>query len=109
MDGLRAVSLGNAEAHIENLATSSYLIQKYGLANLKIASPAFNENYNLYIAVRKDWPELVSIISKILTVIQPHQHAAIRNRWLSVTYEYGISKAKSSNGFWGQVQWRCSF
>jgi len=93
LDGLKSVSFGNAEAHIENLATAFYLIQKHGLANLKIAAPAFNENYNLYIAVRKDWPELVSIINKIFSVIIPQQHSTIRNRWLPIKDDYGIRKA----------------
>ncbi|MBU3950628.1 MAG: transporter substrate-binding domain-containing protein [Proteobacteria bacterium] len=92
LDGLKAVSLGHAEAHIENLATATHLIQKYGLANLKVAAPVSHENYNLYIAVRKDWPELVTIINKIFTAITAQQRSTIRNRWLSVKYEYGISK-----------------
>ena len=98
LDGLQAVSLGRAEAHIDNLATATYLIQKYGLANLKIAAPISHGNYDLYIAVRKDWPELVSIINKIFAAMTPQQHLTIRNRWLSLTYEYGISKA-------GAIKW----
>jgi PAS domain S-box-containing protein len=91
-DALKAVSLGHADAHIDNLAAATYLIRKHGLANLKIAAPAFNENYDLYIAVRKDWPELASIINKILAAMTPQQHSEIRNRWLSVKFEHGIRK-----------------
>ena len=94
LDALKAVALGDAQAHIDNLATATYLIQKHGLANLKIAAPAFNENYNLYIAVRKDWPELVSIINKTFAVMTPQQHSTIRNRWLSIKYDYGIQKTE---------------
>jgi PAS domain S-box-containing protein len=93
LDALQAVSLGHAEAHIQNLAAATYLIQKHGLANLKIAAPTSYGNYNLYIAVRKDWPQLVSIINKILVFITPEQHTTIRNKWMAVTYEYGIHKA----------------
>ncbi len=93
LDALKAVSIGYAEAYIENLAAATYLIQKHGLANLKIAAPAIYGNYDLYIAVRKDWPELVSIINKIFAVITPQQHSAIRNRWLSVKYDHGIRKS----------------
>jgi PAS domain S-box-containing protein len=92
LEGLMATSLGHAQAHIDNLATATYLIQKQGLTNLKISAPAFNENYNLYMAARKDWPELVSIINKAFTVITPEQHANIRNRFLSVQYDHGIRK-----------------
>jgi len=93
LETLEAVSLGNADACIENLAAATYLIQKYGLANLKIAAPTPYGNYNLYIAVRNDWPELVSIINKIISTITAKQHSEIQNKWLAVRYEHGIRKS----------------
>jgi len=87
---LEATSFGQADATIENLAAASYLIQKNGLTNLKIAAPTPYGNYNLYIAVRNDWPELVGIINKSLAAIPPEAHSSIRNKWLSVRYEHGI-------------------
>ncbi len=92
LDGLKAVSFGKADARIENLAAASYLINQNGLTNLKIAAPTPYGNYNLHMAVRKDWPELLSIINKALAQIEPEQHSIIRNNWLSVRYEFGISK-----------------
>ena len=91
LDALKAVSLGHADADIENLAAASYLFEKEGLANLKVAAPTPYENYKLYMAIRKDWSELVTIINKALDAMTPEEHAAIRNKWLSVRYEYGIS------------------
>ncbi len=90
IDAMVAVSLGQADAHIENLAAASYMIQHKGLSNLKIACPTPYGNYNLYMAVRKDWPELISILNKTLDSIQPGQHSAIQNRWLTVRYEHGL-------------------
>ncbi len=90
LEALQGVSLGVADAHIENLATATYLIDKYGLANLKVAAPFYQENYALHVAVRKDWPELVAIIDKAIAALTPEQHADIRNRWLSVRYEHGL-------------------
>ena len=92
LKGLEAVSFGKADAKIENLAVASYLIQKYGLTNLKVAAPTHYENYNLHMAVRKDLPELLGIINKALHGISPEQHSQIRNKWLSVRYEHGIKK-----------------
>ncbi len=89
-DALEMVSSGSADAYIGNLAAASYFIQKYGYTNLKIAAPTKYKNYDLYISVRNDWPELVSIINKWLAALTPSQHSAIRNSWLSVKYEYGI-------------------
>lgn len=91
LDALRSVSSGAADAYIGNLATCTYLINKYGLVNLKVAAPTEYGNYDLFIAVRDDWPELVSILNKGLDAISPEQHIAIRNNWLSIKYEFGIS------------------
>ncbi len=92
IEALEAVSLGRAQAHIANLAAATYLIQKNGLANLKVAAPTAYGNYNLSIAVRGDWPELAAIVNKVLSGI-PHQlHSTIRNRWVSVPYQAGVGK-----------------
>ena len=93
LEGLKAVSMDVADAYIGNLAAVSYMIEKNGLANLKVSAPTTYGNYNLYFAVRKDWPQLVSIINKALDSMKPGEHAAIRNKWLSVRFEYGISTA----------------
>jgi PAS domain S-box-containing protein len=93
LEALEAVSLGKADAGIENLAAATYLIQKHGLTNLKIAAPTPYGNYNLYIAVRNDWPELVSIFNKIISTITAEQHSEIQNKWLAVRYEHGIRKS----------------
>ena len=93
LEGLKAVSVGLADAYIGNLAAVSYMIEKNGLANLKIAAPTTYGSYNLYFAVRKDWPQLVSMINKALAAMTPEEHAVIRNRLLPVRYEYGIRKA----------------
>ncbi len=91
LEELQAVSVGKADVAIQNLASATYLIEKNGLANLKIAAPTSYGNYSLAIAVRKDWPELVSIINKGLATISQEQHNEIRQRWIGVRYEYGIS------------------
>ncbi|MCP4752925.1 MAG: transporter substrate-binding domain-containing protein, partial [Proteobacteria bacterium] len=90
LKALEAVSFGQVDAHIANLASSSYLMQKHGMVNLRIAAPTSYGNYNLYIAVRKDWPELVTIFNKVLNTIPPQQHTEVKNRWLTVRYEHGI-------------------
>lgn len=87
---LTAVSMGQADAHIENMAAATYLIEKHGLSNLKISGPASYGNYNLYMAVRNDFPELIPLLNKALASISVQQHQEIRNRWLSVQYDYGI-------------------
>ena len=89
-ESLEQVSLGGADATLQNLAAATYLIDKKGLTNLKVAAPSPYGNYNLSIAVRKDWPELVSIFNKALAAVDQHQHEAIRQKWIAVRYEHGV-------------------
>lgn len=92
LEALQAVASGEAEAAVENLAAATYLILHNGLSNLKIAAPTHYKSYDLHIAIRKDWPELVSIIDKILLGITPEQQLEMLNKWLKVRYEHGINK-----------------
>ncbi|MBF0224995.1 MAG: transporter substrate-binding domain-containing protein [Desulfobacterales bacterium] len=90
IQALEAVSIGQADAHVANLATASYLIEKYGWFNLKIAAPTPYGNYDLYFAANTDMPELISIINKVLDLMPQQLHMAIRNKWLSIRYEHGF-------------------
>lgn len=90
LEALEAISLDKADAMIENLAAASYLIEKNGLTNLKIAALTSYIDYALSIAVRKDWPELVTIFNKALAAIPTEKHNEIRQKWISVRYEHGI-------------------
>lgn len=92
LNGLKAVSFGSADAHIENLAAASYMIQKNGLTNIKIAAPTPFSDYKLYMAARGNSPELINILNKSLSSLTTEQHNRIRNKHLSIRYEFGISK-----------------
>jgi len=99
LDALREVSLGHADVTIENLAVATYLIERNGLVNLKIAAPTSLEKYALSIAVRKDWPEMASIINKGLAALPPEKKDAIKQRWImAMRYEHGISS-------WDVTKW----
>lgn len=88
---LEAVAEGRVAASIENLAAAAYLIRKHGLFDLKVAAPTPWAAYTLGFAGRKDWPELISIINKTLAVMPPRLQTDIRNKWISVNYEFGVS------------------
>ncbi|MEN8133579.1 MAG: PAS domain S-box protein, partial [Pseudomonadota bacterium] len=87
--GLQAVALGEVSAYVGNLAAISHAIAHLGLTNLKVAAPT-PYSYPLSMGVRKDWPELVSILDKALASIGPEQARAIRDRWMSVQLEQSI-------------------
>ena len=89
-EALQALSLGEANAYIGNLTIGTYILQQQNLTNIKVAAPTPFDNHNQAMAIRDDWPELASIIDKTLNAMQPEDHEAIRSRWLSIRYEYGI-------------------
>ncbi len=92
-EGLEAVSVGKADAFVGNLAVVSHLIERYNLSNLKVAAPMKEGQDTLHFAVRNDWPQLVTILNKALESITQQEHAALRKRWSSVTYD-GIDLAQ---------------
>ena len=84
---LTAVSLGNADACVANLAVASYLIRKLGLSNLKVAAPTPWGDNKLAMAVRADIPVLAGILQKGLDSIAYEDMDRIRQQWLSLKIE----------------------
>lgn len=83
-EALQCVSDGTEIAFVGNLSTSSYLIKKYGITNLRYITIPSQEPQQLYFAVRNDWPVLVGIINKALNSIDKEQKLAINNKWISI-------------------------
>lgn len=84
---LGAVANGTETVFVGNLATSKYLIRSEGLTDLKLVSFEPEKQQGLYFAVRNDWPELVSIVNKVLDTVTVEEKAAINNRWIGVDVE----------------------
>ena len=89
-EALKALADGRADAYVSSLMAGHYLSLTHGIPNIAVAAPAPFKPNRLEIAVRKDWPELASIIDKSLAAIMPEEHKIIRDRWLSVEYEQKI-------------------
>lgn len=87
---LLALSGGSVDAVVANLSSSAHLIRKLNLINLKAAAPASPEIFTLHFAVRKDWPQLLSIINKALDLVSPDQQRDMEQRWVAVEYKPGI-------------------
>jgi polar amino acid transport system substrate-binding protein len=86
---LKAVASGTADAYVGNLTMASYLIDKLGLGNLKVAAPAPYDN-DLSIGVRKDWPQLQSILDKALAAISEDERRTIRQQSLAIRYDVEV-------------------
>lgn len=92
-EALEAVALGKADAYVGNLAVGSYLIDKLGLTNLKIAAPTAYVDDSYAMAVRKDWPELLIIIEKGMGSLGAADHQSIKQKWFVIPYEHGLNTA----------------
>ena len=80
---LQDVSFGRADAAVVNLATASYLIERHGIANLKVAGDSGRRN-PLAIATRRDQPLLGSIMAKGLASVTPEEREEIYRRWIKL-------------------------
>ena len=81
--GLDKVSFGTADALVANIGAASYYIEKKGLSNLRVAGePGFI--WSLSIAVRKDWPLLLSVLEKAMASISTEEHRRIYRSWIGV-------------------------
>lgn len=88
-EGLKAVMDGRALAFVDNLASISYSMKKLGYNELRIADST-GHSYDMTFGVRKDWPELVSILNKVLDTMPESQKKEINNRWINVRFERHI-------------------
>jgi PAS domain S-box-containing protein len=89
-EALKHLSDGTADAYVGSLMAGHYLSLAHGYPNIVVAAPALFEPNRLEIAVRKDWPELASIITKSVAAIKPEEHQIIHSRWLSIEYQKGF-------------------
>ncbi len=88
-DALVAVSKGEYDAFVGNIATASYTIRQKGLTNIKIAGEVVNR-FDLSVGVRDDWPELVGILQKAIDSIDGKQHTEIHDKWIGIRYEHVV-------------------
>jgi PAS domain S-box-containing protein len=80
---ISAVALGGADAYVGELASATQAIDQLGVRNLKISGEA-PSSFPFCIAVRKDWPEAVALLDKVISGIPAKEQAAIRKKWISV-------------------------
>ncbi|MCG8613061.1 MAG: transporter substrate-binding domain-containing protein [Pseudomonadales bacterium] len=86
LDGLNAVSVGDADAAITFLGAGHYYRNKYLLSNLEYAAVYDKHTANESIAVRRDWPELAAILNKALHSIPEAELQKLRAKWLPADF-----------------------
>lgn len=93
-DVLYAVSTGEADACIINLAVAAHEITRLGLSNLRVAAPTPWSENKLAMAVRNDWPILATILEKTLKSITQEEKDRIQKKWITLEYEQPYNTAK---------------
>ncbi|MBT3196650.1 MAG: transporter substrate-binding domain-containing protein [Gammaproteobacteria bacterium] len=94
LETLQAVIQGETEAAIIDLDTATPLIQAHSMTQLKIDTHVFDKKDALSIAVRKDWPELLSIINKGLAAIGAEEIQRIQLKWMAVPVQVGMQRGE---------------
>ena len=101
-EALKAVAYGQADATITELPVANYLMRKLLLSNLKIAAELKDikgRDTDYRLAVRKDWPLLISILEKAMDTIQPEELTALDNRWFSLIQRSKTEPQPPKNSF----------
>ncbi|MDH3972949.1 MAG: transporter substrate-binding domain-containing protein [Deltaproteobacteria bacterium] len=87
LEGLKALSNNYVDAYIGDALTSSYMINKEHIVNLKIAAAAGVPADEIRFAARSDWPEMLGILNKVVEAIPSEKHDEINNKWMTIRYE----------------------
>ena len=90
-EALTALSNNQVDAYVGNLTVAQYHMSHLGLNNLKVAATTGLGNQMLAFAVRSDWPELASILSKGLSAITAEEHSAINKKYFTVEISHKIN------------------
>lgn len=83
-EAIEAVAEGKEMVFVGNFATTNYIIKENGITGLKSISIDEEVRQTLHFAVRKDYPELISILNKGIASITSEERITINNRWLGV-------------------------
>ena len=78
---LQAVSSGQADAYIGDLASTSFALAKLSINNIKPVEDYVLHKPTVHMGIRKDWPELKNLIEKVLASMTTDEHRAITICW----------------------------
>ena len=81
-EALMAVSRGEVDATVGNLAVTMHCLRKFMLTNIKMAAYASADSNPLCMGVRDDWPELVSILNRAIHSISLQERNEIYDKWV---------------------------
>nr|CRH07894.1 Exported protein of unknown function [Candidatus Magnetococcus massalia] len=88
--GLKALEEGEIDAFVGNLGVITYTMNRLEMENIKIAAPT-KYSFEIAFGVRKDWPELATILDKHLQTLSERERTAIKNTWIAIQVQFGTN------------------
>lgn len=84
LECMQAVASGKADAMLDLITVVNYYKNKYNIKSLVLGGTLGIEGGSLplHIGIRKDWPELVSILNKSLSSLSDDEINKIEETWL---------------------------
>ncbi|MES9902622.1 MAG: transporter substrate-binding domain-containing protein [Sedimenticola sp.] len=86
-EALRAIEAGTVDAYVDALSICNYVIKQQGIKSVVPIVPYAFEQYNESFGIRKDWPELRSILNKAIQIIPKQELNELRKKWGLVEYK----------------------
>ncbi|MCC3860317.1 transporter substrate-binding domain-containing protein [Pseudemcibacter aquimaris] len=90
-EAFKMISLGQADAHVASLLTSSYYIMKGGYLNIAVVGET-DINANTAMAINKEYPLLASAINKAMRSVTDLEKTMITNKWFSIRVENQVDR-----------------
>ena len=84
---LLALAAGNIDAALLSLPVATYNIRHLGLNNLKVSGHSGLQD-TIRIGVKKNNPQLHSVMSKVTRAISPKDVDSVYQKWVSLTFEH---------------------
>jgi len=85
-DAIAAVQRAEIYAAVTDATIAAYVVRERKLLDLKI-SGIFDTSPDVFIGVRRDWPELVRLVDRALLAMPASERSQITNRWAVLDYE----------------------
>jgi len=87
IEGLKRVSLGEADAFVDSIGTVSYVLEKNYIPNIELIGNVGSDeisNPPLYMGINKNKPILHSIVEKALAAITREEKQKLNAQWIYV-------------------------
>ncbi|MCJ7500231.1 transporter substrate-binding domain-containing protein, partial [bacterium] len=98
-EGLQKIQSGEADFFV-GLSANSYLISKYRLTGIEPKYTFFGYTTRFGMGIRSDWPELVSIMDKVIASFPPNEVNELVEKWVQIPLPRGTVELSPGEKAW---------